>query len=116
MVHEVEIKVSWTDFLNEFKKPKHEQYKTSFFSPNYYSFMIPEELLESVSEKLKDSPYGIFIYRNRTNYKPLDNVKKIKPAQALHDRKASNKVKYEILRRMGNEVIQRSSMVYASSK
>ncbi len=60
---EIEIKVSKADLNNDFKKPKHRIYaaNSSPWTPNYFYFCVPQELLDYAVAKCADKPYGILV-------------------------------------------------------
>lgn len=87
-LHEVEIKTSYSDFMADFRKHKHEFYEGNLmagrdskdsisdlpqyvrdridfetkFIPNFFCFAVPEELLPRILPKLKEYPqYGIYV-------------------------------------------------------
>lgn len=121
-VTEIEVKVSYQDFLKEFKKEykfyrksskKHEIYANaeSPWVPNYYYFAVPEELEQKVKSFLekRNSKYGVI----RVSNGPIQNGFNIvqcqvtRTAKRLHSNPCSEKVKAAVLNRMSSEVIQR---------
>jgi hypothetical protein len=76
--YEVEVKISRSDFKNDFKKiDKHERLKSGSFCPNYFSYAVPEGLIniEEIPE------YAGLIYVNK------EYLNIIKPAPKIHTRK-----------------------------
>lgn len=66
---EIEVKITWSDFIRDFKdkKIKHEIYTGKIGKPpivNYFAFCVPLEMYERCKEYLdKNNPqYGLFIY------------------------------------------------------
>ena len=107
-VDEIEIKLSRSDFLADFKKTTHAKdpngkYSWSFIerfkheclaeglSPcNYFSFFMPEE----ISEKCDIPEYaGLYTFDGTW-------LKEVKKAPRLHSRKISLDLKYKIARKM----------------
>lgn len=118
-VDEVEIKLSRTDFLADFRKmvrvkslyrciyengythsgyyykPKHDALTEGLPHCNYFSFFMPKEL---VSECKLPNHAGLYTYY-------IDNagtgkVRELKKAPRLHKRKISEHIKYEVGRKM----------------
>lgn len=60
---EIEIKVSKADLNNDFKKDKHQIYaqNLSKWTPNYFYFCVPPELVEYAVAKCVDKPYGVMV-------------------------------------------------------
>lgn len=114
-VDEVEIKLTRSDFLADFKKkvkvkdgkieivpghfhtnfvdtPKHDAVKQGLAHCNYFSFLMPE----SLADKCEIPEYaGLYIYKERSNW-----IVEVKKAPLLHKRKISEQLKYEIGRKM----------------
>ena len=71
-VHEVECKISKSDFLNEWSKKEHKhkilQTKNNFFL-NYFYFCVPKELEEFALEQIKDKPYGLMVFEENWLHK-----------------------------------------------
>jgi len=71
-VHEVECKISKSDFLNEWKKKEH---KHSILTTknnmvvNYFYFCVTKELEDFALEQIKDKPYGLMIYNELWTHK-----------------------------------------------
>lgn len=113
--YEVEIKTDKRDLLNELKiideiqqgmphqeyyekkriakYRKHDHYKRGYchndFSPKYYYIAVPVHLVGTVKCELTNSSYGI-ISLDLTTYgegRKLQEVKVVKRAKALHDKK-----------------------------
>ena len=68
-VMEIEVKISWSDFIRDFKdkEPKHNNYLGKTPSQpyvNYFAFCVPLEMYDRCKEYLdKHYPkYGLFIY------------------------------------------------------
>jgi hypothetical protein len=63
MMTEVEIKVSKADLNNDFKKQKHQIYEqnASPWTPNYFYFCVPPELVDYAVAKCVDKPYGVMV-------------------------------------------------------
>ncbi len=87
---EMEIKVSKADLRREFteKAHKHRYYKSvsGGASPNYFYFMVPEQLVEAaVALALEHNPkYGVVSMPEGGNYQTLTVTRK---AQRLHSEK-----------------------------
>ncbi|MCK5020813.1 MAG: hypothetical protein KAS32_27575 [Candidatus Peribacteraceae bacterium] len=106
-VDEIEIKISVSDFRADFrktikvvdetgarysKKLKHEALREGLTHCNYFSFLLPEELIDKCEGEIPEC-YGIYTYKNG------DVVEKRK-ASLLHRNKISEKHKYNIGRKM----------------
>lgn len=67
---EIEIKISWSDFMADFKnkKQKHIAYNFGNAPVNYFAFCVPLELYDKCKEFLdKNYPkYGLFIYSDHS--------------------------------------------------
>lgn len=101
---EIEIKISVNDFNNDFKKHykfresigkhcevygighKHDRLESGERVPNYFSFLILDEMLDNI--ELPDY-CGLYVYRNGM-------VSKIVNAPRLHSRKVSDSLKIEL--------------------
>ena len=59
---EVEVKISKSDLINDFKKRKHLYFDSpnqQEFTPHYFYFCTPEFLIDDAQEILKDTKYGL---------------------------------------------------------
>lgn len=113
---EIEIKLSKSDFLADFKKvtyvdgeevkgenysyfqptqkPKHESIEEGIHPCNYFSFLMPEEL----SEQCEIPPYaGLYIYG--TNRHGQSWIREARKAPRMHSRKLSDEKKYDIAKK-----------------
>lgn len=107
-VDEIEIKLSRSDFLADFKKTvkiddtngeywwstedrlKHETLPEGLNHCNYFSFLMPEEL----AEKCDIPKYaGLYTFKD-------GRIKEVKKAPRLHSRKISIELKYSIAKKM----------------
>ena len=112
-VDEIEVKLSKPDFLADFKKTvnidvepyfgavktynvtfeeknKHECIEKGLNHCNYFSFLMPEELVE----KCEIPEYsGLYTFNDRW-------VKEVKKPKKLHNRKISIELKYQIARKL----------------
>ena len=64
-VYEIEIKVSETDFMADFRKHKHRMYEIGdSCTPDYFYFCVTKEIESYVTERLQDldSPYGVLVH------------------------------------------------------
>lgn len=121
--HEVEVKVSKADLATETKcidiclgldkqtkyLPKflkHQRYlgklgyetPTWWHLPNYFSFAVPEDLVQFALDHIKDTPYGLF------KIMPENYCERIKKAERLHDGKLDDKEMMSILRKVSTEI------------
>lgn len=109
---EMEVKVSFEDFKNDFRKPKHQQYSGAYFDdhawyaqwvPTHFYFVVPAELVDRVKEYLETAKaprakdYGVIC---------LEDWKVVKRAKWLHKREPNNRVKCTMALRMGSELIR----------
>jgi len=116
-IDEIEIKTSKADFKADFKKTvtvldgcreaggfkipnnverlKHDCLVEGLNYCNYFSFLIPVELVDEVT-----IPNYAGLYIARTDRDGIVRVHEEKPAIRLHTRKASEKQKYQIGRKM----------------
>lgn len=70
-VIEIEVKVSWADFMKDFtnKKSKHDSYCNGYNQMvNYFAFCVPLELYDKCKAFLDINypKYGLFIYSNES--------------------------------------------------
>ena len=116
-IDEIEIKRSKADFLADFKKTikvkgkkihrgsysydeyidilKHDAFEYGIPHCNYFSFLIPEDLVDKC-----DIPEYAGLYVYKVNRHGEGRVTEIKTAKLLHKRKISNDMKYAIARKM----------------
>jgi hypothetical protein len=107
---EVEVKVSFTDFKNDFHKWKHSRYSGMFANdaqwvPTHFYFAMPENLIEKakkfLEEREKDYPkvgnYGLI---------NMNGWKVTKRAKWIHKNEPASRVKAVMALRMGSELIR----------
>lgn len=98
---EIEVKVTLSDFKNDFHKGKHYSYANSvgMWIPNVFYFAVPSKLVEPCKKILqeKNSKYGLI---------DADEWRVIKRAKKLHDKEPSSKAKYRLALRMGSELLR----------
>lgn len=83
---------------------KSQYYKSSFTVPNKFCFIIPEGLLEYLSESIADTPYGIMTFRTDENYQWWGFASR-KAAEFLHKEKATCEIKIRMLDRAVTELV-----------
>lgn len=112
-VDEIEIKLSASDFKADFKKqvsildgthpsgwvkhkeiPKHDALRQGLNHCNYFSFLIPEKLLDKC--EIPDHA-GLYIFEKSENGHTW--IREIKKAPRLHKRKISDQLKYNAARK-----------------
>jgi hypothetical protein len=107
---EVEVKVTFEDFKNDFKKHKHHTYSGKYgtewekqWIPTHFYFAVPEGLVEKVKAHL-DSDRG----ERTKDYGIIDSStwKVVKRAKWLHKNPPNNRVKCTTALRMGSELIR----------
>lgn len=105
---EIEIKISYSDFLADFKKRKHKKvyignniYRLDYLKANKFYFCIPHDLKEKCLEYLNKNnlPYGLYVFNGSLNL-----VKKCKILKELHI-KEIDKINKNIIRRATSELI-----------
>lgn len=102
--HEIEVKISKQDFLNDFKKKKYKENGRKYLiKPNMFSFCVPEDMKEFCLQYLKDNynDYGLIVY-----YPYVDEIKIVK--RAKHINISDNDYKFNInalYKRLSSEVI-----------
>lgn len=121
-VDEIEIKFSVTDFKADFnkivnikngpiynKKNKHECIKKGMLHCNRFSFLIPSDIIDDCKIPEYSGLY-VFYKNSKRNYR-IDEIKK---APLLHKNKISDKLKYEVGRKMGYRYwnTQRIALLY----
>jgi hypothetical protein len=118
-IDEIEIKLSRSDYLADFKKTvdvksayrclidnrysheghykkfKHEALQEGMPNCNYFSFLMPDELAEKC-----DIPEYAGLYTCKVDNAGHIRVREVKPAPLLHKRKITEKMKYQIGRKM----------------
>ena len=107
---EIEIKVSHADFMADFRKkvtvqvhdesvemPKHQAITSGLLMPNYFSFLISQEMFNSKPEVYTGKHYGLYIYRVDANN--IVRVQEVKKAPVLHRRKVNMLTRYNIARK-----------------
>ena len=114
---EIEVKISKSDFMADFKKRKHEYYLKLYkekkyisqreyinsFIPKFFYFAVPECLEDYAIEAVKDLPYGLIIYRH-SNISHARRVSiKIK-AKRIHNNELNKCVTRTVINRMYSEI------------
>ena len=100
-IDEIEIKTTKADYYADFKKIgmykklKHDNIQAGEMPCNYFSFLLPEGLIEL--EEIPDYA-GLYIYKQFDNGQ--SSVREVKSAKRLHRRKISDKKLFEIGRKM----------------
>lgn len=107
---EVEVKISISDLKNEIKKKKHKIYAspTSYYSkflPNYFIFAVPESMLEKAKKYIRETDGLISIFEKPIGAKSETYCKIIKKPKLITE-KFSVSLHYELLLRMGSELIR----------
>lgn len=117
---EVEVKVSKSDLLADFKKQKHEYYLhlhknkeplqlgrswkwRNTFVPKQFFFAVPESMLEYTLNAVEDLPYGVICYRH-SKVRHDRRVRIEKRAPKLHDNAVPTNVVDGLLKRMSSEL------------
>lgn len=106
---EIEVKISRSDLMNDFKKPKHGLYKAldsknhRFFNiPNYFYYLIPYSLQFDAESLCKGTPYGIIL--SDTNQLSEGKFTVCKSPRMIHTNKPTEKLKKVVLFRMASEL------------
>jgi len=101
---EIEIKTSKADLNADFKKRKHTIYEQdkSVWTPNYFYFAVPNNLVEYAFAKCVDNNYGVLEILESGPWK--ERVRVVKRAKKLHNRFAPEKVKYYLINRLSSEM------------
>lgn len=108
---EIEVKVTFDDFKNDFKKYKHGKYGGQYgegvdqWVPTHFYFAVTDELVQPVTEYLahkaksheRFNSYGII---------SLGGWRVVKRAKWLHKNEPNNRVKGTMALRMGSELIR----------
>lgn len=92
-LYEYEIKISYSDFLNDFKKRKHHSLKRgeSVGSPNYFIYVAP---INSIPFCIPEYA-GLFEISQHRSHLFIEEIKKPK---LIHNRKLTSKDKIAMLR------------------
>jgi hypothetical protein len=99
-VDEVEIKLSKSDFLADFKKTrghrgsKHSALQRGDQICNYFAYLLPEELIDECKIPHYAGLYVFKYWNNETGF-----VREVKKPPRLHGRKISAEKKYEIAKK-----------------
>jgi hypothetical protein len=117
-IDEVEIKVTKSDFVADFKKRirfktpglKHDLIPEGKLYCNYFSFFIPVALVDQC-----DIPdyAGLYVFDNSRAY---SRVRELKRAPRLHDRKITDKQKYQVTRKVHYRYWQTMSLPVSDSR
>ncbi len=106
---EVEVKTSYEDLRNDFKKHKHRLYTKKYtdgytqWIPTHFYFAVPASLVDKTKELLEKNgadQYGII------DSDHFDGPKVVKRALALHLNEPNSKVKFILALRMGSELLR----------
>ena len=106
-LHEIEVKISWSDYNNEFKKVKHIRSKENnipllhSIKPNYHYFAAPIELAYRIKEDIeKHHPfYGVFAITSNNSLQVITRAKRI------HKKIVPDKILQHIVKRNSSELI-----------
>ena len=106
-LHEIEVKTSWSDYNNEFKKVKHIRSKEGnvpllySIKPNYHYFAAPTELAHRIKEDIKKHHpfYGVFAIISNNSLQVISRAKRI------HKEIVPNKILQHIAKRNSSELI-----------
>ena len=104
---EIEIKVSKADLNNDFKKQKHQVYEqnASNWTPHYFYFCVPPELVEYAVAKCVDKPYGVMAVKESDTRLPFkERVRVVKRAKKMNNNITSRKVINYIVARLASEM------------
>lgn len=103
---EVEIKVSKADLNNDFKKQKHQIYEqnASPWTPHYFYFCVPPEMLDYAIAKCVDKPYGVMVIKDQPNLMFKERVRVVKRAKKLNNNIPSRKIINYIVARLASEM------------
>lgn len=113
---EIEVKISWADFLRDFKKPKHERYLSGkpvdegrvwerMLTPHYFWFAAPKDLAEKICMYLnehREIPYGVYSITMDENNIGCGKVYVMRPAKRLHKR-IVDWSEYDVAARMSSD-------------
>ena len=111
---EIEIKRTWGDFLADFrnKKTKHTHYldeNTYAYKPSYLYYLAPTPLVGSIKGYLDGEkyPYGVIEFKGVHEFTVghlINSLSVHRKARKLHNQKATEKLKYYTMMRMGSEL------------
>lgn len=76
-LYEIEIKVSTTDFLADFKKDKHLRYADGHpWTPDYFYFCVPSPLVHWASNLMREKglPYGVMEHCRENKIYPWGEI------------------------------------------
>lgn len=107
---EVEIKLTKSDLLADFRKDKHAIFENKVepnkrqkdFIPNFFYFCVPPELVEVAVSKCIGKKYGVLKVLDRGRY--CDRIRVIKQASKLHENNVTEQVKTKIFSRLSSEM------------
>ena len=112
--NEVEVKVNWSDFLDDWKKRKHEYYMSrdlgSYHNiPNRFFFAAPPELAERIAAYLKERKisYGVIAVSDGEchPFQAPDHCRQIKMAVQIHKEALHPNAIRSMVQRMSFEII-----------
>ena len=115
---EIEIKITWKDFLADFRKSKHlaikPHLKYIYLKANRFYFCVPSEIDEKCMNYLKDKnyEYGLIVYTTEQAYNrgklifngKLTQIKRCKRLKEL-DTYEREKIKKWIIQRATSELV-----------
>jgi hypothetical protein len=120
---EIEVKTSLADFKEDFKKPKHLEYKvtTNQWAPNFFLFAVPLELVDKVLPLLENSSYGLLAISQPFNESNIlvpweKRVKVLKRPKVIHTRRCNGLVKQMIVKRLASELCGLRQKIYSKDK
>lgn len=100
-VEEIEIKISRSDFLADFRKTigrhrmKHEELQRGNLVANYFSFLVPAELLPKIEDDIPEYA-GIYTgYEIHQTRNPVTAIRHIRRPKSLHKNRCSEKILYK---------------------
>ena len=108
---EVEIKTSKEDLNADFRKAKHRIYemKCDQWTPNYFYFCVPPELLDHAIAKCAGTKYGVMkAYseddKSKSKYMFKERISVVKKAVKLHNNLVSDHLRKTVLARQSSEM------------
>lgn len=113
---EIEVKISKSDFMHDFQKPKHHYYVNSRNElpswraaiPNLFFYLVPVFLEVIVVETVvaKDLKYGVMVYDSEPSIENGHGVIRVaKRAKRLHEKVPEHSTLEAIARRMSSELV-----------